>query len=108
MIQSAIDVCCLNHEMHSSLTSCCKADPKPIKACCEEEETHQQCDLKPLYLFTAKFIENIRTLYFSQIDYGALEHRIDFINQYGVFIKEHLNLKYRPPDRQEELCVWII
>ncbi|MGB1093116.1 MAG: hypothetical protein ACPG0L_00295 [Bacteroidia bacterium] len=111
MIQTVVDVCCLEEHVDNTHADCCQPNSQKTASCCSESETdHDDCNIQNIYIITAKYFEQTENFNFEGCFTGFLQYRttadplklkpLDTPNSQRPTI-----LSYDP---QSIHCVWII
>lgn len=111
MIQTVVDVCCLEEHANSAHSDCCQPTPQKTTTCCSESETdHNDCNIQNIYIITAKYLEQTENLNFEGCFIGYLQHQT-MADQLKFRLLEDLSVQ-KPPilpyDTQSIHCVWVI
>jgi len=111
MIQTVVDVCCLEEHVDNTHADCCQPKPQKVATCCSKSETdHDDCNIQNIYIITAKYLEQTENFDFEECFIGFLQYRTtDDQLQLRHFCKPNTQrttiLSYDP---QSIHCVWII
>ncbi|MCH1543293.1 MAG: hypothetical protein L7U60_00435 [Bacteroidia bacterium] len=111
MIQTVVDVCCLEEHTKEIHADCCQTKPQKAATCCSEGETdHDDCNIKNIYIITAKYFEQTENFNFEDFYTSFLQY-LTTADQLKLWPLETPNSQ-RPTilsyDPQSIHCVWII
>ena len=111
MIQTVVDVCCLEEHTDNTHADCCQPKPQKAATCCSESETdHDDCNIQNIYIITAKYFEQTENFNFEGCITGFLQYRTT-ADPLKMRLLEDLS-DQKPPilsyDTQSIHCVWII
>ena len=111
MIQTVVDVCCLEEHVDNTHTDCCQPNPIKAASCCSESETdHDDCNIQNIYIITAKYFEQTENFNFEGCFTGFLQNQTT-ADPLKFRLLEELS-DQKPPilsyDTQSIHCVWII
>lgn len=111
MIQTVVDVCCLEEHNYNTHADCCQPKPQKAATCCSEDETdHDDCNIQNIYIITAKYLEQTENSNFEDCFIGFLQYRTT-ASQLEPGSLDNFNAQ-KPPilsyDPHSIHCVWII